>query len=50
MLHQMADNYDVLKGIKRKAKIIYTALTPNLKGFHDAVLKSLVCIVIAGLL
>lgn len=33
---QMADNCAVLKGIQRKTGVIYSALTPNLKGFHDA--------------
>ena len=33
----MADNARVLKGIKKKKGVIYTALTPNLKGFQDAV-------------
>jgi len=33
----MADNSDVLKGIKRRPGVIYSALTPNIKGFHDAV-------------
>lgn len=33
----MADNARVLRGIRRKRGIAYTALTPNLKGFQDAV-------------
>jgi hypothetical protein len=33
----MADNSEVLQSIKRQDGIIYTALTPNLKGFKDAV-------------
>ncbi|XP_048780391.1 hydroxymethylglutaryl-CoA lyase, mitochondrial-like isoform X2 [Ostrea edulis] len=34
---QMADNSEVLQSIKRSKGITYTALTPNLKGFKDAV-------------
>lgn len=33
----MADNSEVLQSIKRSKGITYTALTPNLKGFKDAV-------------
>ena len=34
---QMADGADVLAGINRKAGIIYSALTPNLKGYERAI-------------
>lgn len=34
---QMADAAEVLSGITRKAGIIYSALTPNLRGFEGAV-------------
>lgn len=34
---QMAASGDVLKGIKRTAGIRYAALTPNMRGFEDAV-------------
>ena len=33
----MADNAEVLQQIKRQDGISYSALTPNLKGFHAAV-------------
>jgi len=33
----MSDNRDVLRGIQRKTGVVYSALTPNLKGFQDAV-------------
>jgi hypothetical protein len=33
----MADNKIVLKNIKKNPNIRYSALTPNLKGFMDAV-------------
>lgn len=33
----MADNAEVLQQIKRQGGISYSALTPNLKGFHAAV-------------
>lgn len=32
----MADNTEVLKGIRRKAGVSYPVLTPNLKGFESA--------------
>lgn len=34
---QMADSLDVLQAIKRKDDVIYSALTPNFKGFELAV-------------
>lgn len=34
---QMADSGEVFSGIKRKAGVIYAALTPNLQGFERAV-------------
>ena len=37
----MADNAEILKSIKRRDGIIYSALTPNLKGFKDAVSNSI---------
>lgn len=33
----MGDHTEVLKGIVRKKGVVYTALTPNLKGFEGAV-------------
>ncbi|WP_282110590.1 hydroxymethylglutaryl-CoA lyase [Shewanella algicola] len=33
---QMADSNDVLRQIKRKPNVVYSALTPNLKGFELA--------------
>lgn len=35
---QMADGADVLARIKRKKGVVYAALTPNLKGYEDALL------------
>jgi hydroxymethylglutaryl-CoA lyase len=34
---QMADAADVLGGITRRAGVVYTALTPNMKGFEAAI-------------
>jgi hydroxymethylglutaryl-CoA lyase len=34
---QMADNSEVLKGIDRRPGVVYSALTPNIKGFQAAV-------------
>ena len=34
---QMGDNYEVLKGIKKYPNISYPVLTPNIKGFEDAI-------------
>jgi len=34
---QMADNEAVLKGIERHPGVTYSALIPNIKGFHNAV-------------
>lgn len=34
---QMADNHEVMQGIKRQAGVRYSVLTPNLKGFEAAV-------------
>ena len=34
---QMADGKDVLAKITRNAKVVYAALTPNLKGYEEAV-------------
>ncbi|MDP2067173.1 MAG: hydroxymethylglutaryl-CoA lyase [Burkholderiaceae bacterium] len=36
---QMADNAEVMAGIRRKAGVRYSVLTPNLKGFEAAVLS-----------
>lgn len=36
----MADNKEVLKNIKRKPGVVYSVLTPNLKGFKDAVIMA----------
>ena len=33
----MADHTEVLKGITRQPGVVYSALTPNLKGFQAAV-------------
>ena len=33
----MADNEAVLQGIARQPGVTYSALTPNIKGFHNAV-------------
>ena len=33
----MADGEAVLKGIERRPGVTYSALTPNIKGFHNAV-------------
>jgi len=33
----MADNKAVLEGIQRRPGVTYTALVPNIKGFHNAV-------------
>ena len=37
----MADGKEVLKSISRRPGVTYTALTPNLKGFHAAVSLSI---------
>ena len=34
---QMADNAQVMRGLKRKAGVRYSVLTPNLKGFEAAI-------------
>lgn len=34
---QMADHSEVFQGIKKKRDVSYPVLTPNLKGFKDAV-------------
>lgn len=34
---QMADSADVFAGINRKPEAVYSALTPNLKGFENAI-------------
>jgi hydroxymethylglutaryl-CoA lyase len=34
---QMADNADVMAGLKRKPGVVYPVLTPNLRGFEAAV-------------
>jgi isopropylmalate/homocitrate/citramalate synthase len=34
---QMADNADVMRGIRRRAGVSYAVLTPNLKGFDAAI-------------
>ena len=34
---QMADNAEVMHGIRRKAGVLYSVLTPNMKGFEAAV-------------
>jgi len=33
----MADNEAVFRGIEQQQGVTYTALTPNIKGFHNAV-------------
>ena len=35
---QMADNHEVMEGIRRQSGVRYSVLTPNLKGFEAAVL------------
>ena len=35
---QMADNHEVMAGIRRQSSVRYSVLTPNLKGFEAAVL------------
>lgn len=42
----MADNAEILKSIRRRDGIIYSALTPNLKGFKDAVSNSILAMFI----
>ena len=39
MCLQMADHHDILRGIQRAEGVKYTALTPNIKGFQEAVRK-----------
>jgi hydroxymethylglutaryl-CoA lyase len=34
---QMADNAEVMRGVRRKADVRYSVLTPNLKGFEAAI-------------
>ena len=34
---QMADNAEVMHGIRRKAGVLYSVLTPNMKGFEAAI-------------
>ncbi|MFW8589772.1 hydroxymethylglutaryl-CoA lyase [Glaciecola sp. 2405UD65-10] len=34
---QMSSSADVMRGIKKFDNIVYSALTPNLKGYHDAI-------------
>jgi len=34
---QMADHSVVIRGIERVPSVVYSALTPNLKGFNAAV-------------
>jgi len=33
----MADNEAVMQGINRRPGVTYSVLTPNIKGFHNAV-------------
>jgi hydroxymethylglutaryl-CoA lyase len=35
---QMGDAREVMKGIKRAPGVLYSVLTPNLKGLHEAVI------------
>ncbi|MEW9798649.1 hydroxymethylglutaryl-CoA lyase [Alteromonas sp. CYL-A6] len=37
---QMADSADVFAGIQRQSGVIYSALTPNIKGFENAMLAN----------
>ncbi len=37
---QMADNAEVMAGITRKPGVRYSVLTPNMKGYQAAVLRS----------
>ncbi|XP_061176684.1 hydroxymethylglutaryl-CoA lyase, mitochondrial-like isoform X2 [Saccostrea echinata] len=45
---QMADNSVVLESIKRQRGIVYSALTPNLKGFKEAVSSGVNAVAIFG--
>ena len=45
---QMADNHEVMAGIARQAGMVYSVLTPNLKGFEAAVLDKPDEIVVFG--
>ena len=45
---QMATSTDVMAGITRKAGVIYSALTPNMKGFEAALAKGADEVVIFG--
>lgn len=45
---QMADGAEVLAGITRRANTIYSALTPNMRGFEDAVAAGVDEVVIFG--
>lgn len=37
LIYQMADHSEVMQGINRQTGVKYTALAPNVKGFHSAV-------------
>ena len=45
---QMADNHQVMQGVKRKSGVRYSVLTPNLKGFEAALLDKPDEIVVFG--
>jgi hydroxymethylglutaryl-CoA lyase len=45
---QMADNHEVMQGIKRQPGVRYSVLTPNLKGYEAAVLDKPDEIVVFG--
>ena len=45
---QMADNHDVMQGVKRQSGVRYSVLTPNLKGFEAALLDKPDEIVVFG--
>ena len=41
---QMADNKKVMQGIQRAPGVVYSVLTPNLKGLEEAVCIHYACI------
>jgi len=45
---QMADNHEVMQGLKRQSDVRYSVLTPNLKGYEAAVLDKPDEIVVFG--
>ena len=43
---QMANSFDVCKSIKRSPGVVYSALTPNLRGYEDAVKANVDCVAV----